>query len=180
LRRLRTQWLPRDLRSILLSTNISVKLALERIQEYESFNIKQTSKDRSFTDKKNYKFNIEKKHNSKINWETKQNKLKTIKCFKCNDFGHYASSCNESTKKPDINNMKPRENTDGLDCRIVKINGKELSVVFDTGASNSIIGFEVVKNFKDVKMIDELKVFTLIDETEFVTHKSAILQVNYN
>lgn len=71
-----------------------------------------------------------------------QNKKMTKVCYKCGKEGHisYHCSLNQKGGVNAIRNLKLDNHFRGQDVRQIIIEGKERSVLFDTGATESMIG----------------------------------------
>lgn len=179
LRRMRTQWLPRDLRTIMLSFGITMKIALERFEEVEkihSSNIKPRVKKECLNNRKIFKddYKVVKTENTGV----KKN-VKNIKCFKCGDVGHFANKCTNKAEN-EVNNIYNAKEIQRLDMRFILLNGEKMKALFDSGATNNIISRKIIKKMPEELIFDEEKKFKLIDGTEFTTHKAIKLQIEYN
>jgi hypothetical protein len=176
---LRTQWLHEDLRTVLLSTEITLDKTIDRVVEWEQFCPK--SRQNSFkkynttktTDKREFKERSGR--NSPSFRNISDEKQKTIKCFKCQELGHFASSCPNGK----INCIKHRNSDKRLDEKIVKLNGKKCIALFDTGASHSMIGERALLMFENIKKtVDEIQ-FEMVNGDTFKSDYSVTLSVEY-
>jgi hypothetical protein len=85
--------------------------------------------------------------------ENKKKDIKQIRCFKCNKFGHYSSGCNENVTpngNGKIYTFKTNDVDLDIDRKKVVINELSIQVVFDTGATDSIIPERMVRQFGNV------------------------------
>ncbi|KCZ77538.1 hypothetical protein H311_01444 [Anncaliia algerae PRA109] len=117
--------LPKDLRMILFSLEVSLKMAIERVKEWESF--------RCYNNQIKVKsIRINKTKMEKTNKDEKRS-LNQIKCFSCGKLGQYSNKCLDKKK---INRVLAKKY---LDRNEIEINGMNVNAIFDTGSSCSFI-----------------------------------------
>jgi hypothetical protein len=144
-KRIRTQWLPRDLKMIFLPNELKLENAIERVKEWESFKPEKHYKDSN--NKKLTKNNAEQTNKKKFNNVKKD--VSEIKCFKCKKYGHYSTTCTDAGKI-NVTTIKTKDSKD-IDIDKVFLNDTPIEVVFDTGATDSIIALKSLKKLKNVK-----------------------------
>jgi hypothetical protein len=172
MKKLRSMWLPRDLKIIFYNVEISLDCAISRVTEWESFSNKERknpyyekpSPIKTFNYKKPYDVN-------------KKKDLSNIKCFSCQEYGHYSTSCKN---KPKINNVKTTADNNTIDLETVLLNGRKTRVVFDTGASHSLIPKEKLKNIENFKLIEKVKKFETAGGFELVSKKMTRIEICFN
>jgi len=100
--------------------------------------------------RKEFKPQREKTEFTKLPKRNKTDK-KDIRCFKCNQFGHYASECNvkKGEQKDNIHHivMVKTKHSEILHT-YATLDGKEILVHFDSGATASCISVEAAKRLK--------------------------------
>jgi hypothetical protein len=159
--------LPRDLKIIFLSVGVTLKQAIERVLEVENFN-----KQKNFNTTKNKKF--EHKFDKKYKPEKK---LEEIKCYKCNKMGHYANSCTTSKK---MNNVKMFKEIDSrIDMQEIFLNDRRFTVLFDTGASDSLIPEKYLTLLQNVKIWKEEMKFKNYTGESWTSKGYVILEIEY-
>jgi hypothetical protein len=159
MKKLRTEKLPRKLEIVLYSVGVSFNDALERIKEYEenigteytkeTINIKPSIGKTELNNRKTFERKCFKCGKfGHLQFECRKQDISKIKCFNCGKMGHYSTSCTENKPSNNIN----VEMNNVIDERFIKLNGKILKAVFDTGASMNMICSGALKNMKNVNV----------------------------
>lgn len=164
---LRKQYLPKDLRIIFLSLEMTLDMAISRVREWESFKkdnnandflVKENRKNKKFIEKKGFQ-------------EIKQK----VKCFKCDKMGHYSNECPEKSK---INYVSCNRNSI-IDRREIMIGDKKFRAIFDTGAACNVIHRSVLNQLGNVICHKDEKVFKNFDNSEWTSNYYVKLGYEY-
>ncbi|KAG0420327.1 hypothetical protein EQH57_0196 [Dictyocoela roeselum] len=163
-RKLRSEKHPKTLQMIFYSFNVTFKDVIERVLEWEIHS----------SDNRINKTFISQKEQNKPAYS----KISSIRCFKCNELGHYSNKC---TKKGDMaNNVEPHKSFGrNLDTEDVIIDGKTFNAIFDTGASESVITSKILTQITNKKIINKNEEFTLINGTKVNVTRAVILELKY-
>jgi hypothetical protein len=180
LKMLRTQWLPRDLKTIVLPINVTLSEAIERVKEWEDFAKKDSLYVKRFERRIKYDYmqnkNLKFKESTKSNDYKNKLNLNNFKCFKCQEMGHFASNCS----KGKINYLKKQNLRKDLDEEIVVLNGMNVTAIFDTGATHSVIGEHVLNTLRNVEKVNDENEFELINGDTVKVYHSVTLCIEYN
>ncbi|KAG0441131.1 Retrovirus-related Pol polyprotein from transposon [Dictyocoela muelleri] len=118
---------------------------LSRVKEYERL------KDKHNTQKKYENFKLSNTLDNRVKYNNNKGHelLKnTLNRYKCGELGHIARNC-KSLKR---NLFNENTCTKDLDIRIVKLNGVEKNVLFDSGSSINILTDKEAKNLNNVEI----------------------------
>ncbi|KAG0442406.1 Retrovirus-related Pol polyprotein from transposon 17.6 [Dictyocoela muelleri] len=172
LKKLRRDKAPKTLQMIFYSFNVSLKDIYLRILEWERYNYSiNLPRENTYS---NDNFNDKNKHlKGRLNDHKKR-----IKCFKCNELGHYSNECN---KKDDKINILRGDFKRGckLDIDKIKIQGKDFMAIFDTGACESVITSKILKKISRENIFKRENEFTLINGDTVKINRGIKLDIIY-
>jgi hypothetical protein len=119
----------------------------------------------------------------KKNYEVKPNlNRRVVRCYKCGKEGHISYNC---TVKDNVNCVEEDKTKKlhqlNVDNRVVTLNGIETQAIFDTGATESIIGLGKLKQLGlNAEKIADKKTFTLIDGRNLKIEHAIDISIGYN
>ncbi|MGL5709134.1 MAG: reverse transcriptase domain-containing protein, partial [Aeromonas sp.] len=189
LRKIRGEKLPLNLQVIFYSVGVTLDLALERIKECERYNscykvrteIKQSNmnKDNIYDQKRNDEqkkcFKCHKIGHVQQNCIVKNDKLK-IKCYNCGKEGHLSYNCGENKQ----NNSLIKKLNGLVDERYAKMNGRDVKVIFDTGATDNMITSGALSELGSVKIAPKAQKYFFFDGSSCDSIGEAKIEFEYN
>lgn len=102
---------------------------------------------------------------------------KEVKCFTCQQLGHYASTCPQT--KP-INHIETgRYDLEDIDSRTIKIQNRHFQAIFDTGAGASFITSAILKEGKLGEISECEEVAKLINGEEIGIKRKIKISFEY-
>ncbi|KAG0439768.1 Transposon Ty3-G Gag-Pol polyprotein [Dictyocoela muelleri] len=169
--KLRKEKSPKTLQVIFYSFNISLKEAIERVKEWESFTYKPKRYYKSWR-------NLSQSNENNVRKQNLNKSKSEIVCYKCKEKGHYSNRCPNKTEH--INSFDKVVNVKNkLDIENIEIDNKSIPVIFDSGASESVITSRMLDNVKPNKIVNVNKEFSLIDGSIVKIEKAAVINFLY-
>jgi hypothetical protein len=170
LRKVRSMWLPRDLKIIFLGTELTLDSAIKRVQEWISFTNDTARKNKTFKQRDPSSNYIKEKTNPK----RFEKDLSKIKCFNCQEFGHYSTNCKSNAK---INKVESRRLSGGIDTESVLLNEKEMVVCFDTSASHCMIPKDKLNELKNFEIMKKEMIFKAAGGIDLVSNEAVLIEI---
>ncbi|KAG0435277.1 hypothetical protein DMUE_4800 [Dictyocoela muelleri] len=142
-RKLRSDPAPRTLQTIFYSFGVKLSDVIERVIEWENY-----------MSKGNFSKRMPTKNSEKEFLKAKDNTKKLdVRCYKCNEIGHYSIKC--KIKKEKLNVVDKKKCYDEkLDTEAIFIQGQRFTAIFDTGASESVITSKILISIPNKNIIE--------------------------
>lgn len=183
---LRGTWLPEKYQILVHGRTLTLDEIIQRITTWERMAMKNTncsydSRDlrgiksqRNSVENRTYASNYRSTPEEKKEYSTKE-----VRCYGCNQLGHYKINCPKRNKK--INNIQQSNRTHGVDNRLILLDGKEVYATFDTGATESFISMALVKKLgADIQKGAKEKLFKLANGSDLKIGKHINCKIRYN